>query len=299
MYKDILLVASLAYLTCSTTLIRRSIVVDNQANRNLNQGGVDSLQLQLDWVCSADFEKVESAVYDHKRDCIYVSNGKKYGLGKDGFISKVSSKGQLLELKWLSSLNRPTGMAVHEDRLYIVDVDALVIVDPATATIVKRIPVPITYGLNDVTLSEDGTVYVTASAIHAVLKLEEETLKIWKQDEKLLMWANGIQASSDGVWVGGEYLVKVEFEGEITERMVSEPKVRDFEGIAQIGANRFLASTVENSALYLIDQEKAQLLLKPDGYFGDLEVTLPAKKMILVQGNHQEESYSLHCYYLR
>lgn len=299
MYKDILLVASLAYLACSATLIRGSIVVDIQSNRNLNQGGVDSLQLQLDWVCSADFEKVESAVYDHKRDCIYVSNGKKYGLGKDGFISKVSSKGQLLELKWLSSLNRPTGMAVHEDRLYIVDVDALLIVDPATATIVKRIHVPITYGLNDVTLSEDGTVYVTASAIHAVLKLEEETLKIWKQDEKLLMWANGIQASSDGVWVGGEYLVKIEFEGEITERMVSEPKVRDFEGIAQIGANRFLASTVENSALYLIDQEKAQLLLKPDGYFGDLEVTLPRKKMILVQGNHQEESYSLHCYYLK
>ena len=299
MPKDILLACVLASIAFSLTLGSCAVLSDIQSDRGLGQWGADSLKLQLAWVCTADFEKVESTVYDFNRDCIYVSNGKQYGLGKDGFISKVSSDGQLIKLHWIQDLNRPTGMAIHRDRLYIADVNVLLIVDLGTATILKRIEVPINYGLNDVAVSVEGAVFATASAIHAVLKLEGEALKIWKQDEKLLMWANGIQASPEGLWVGGEHAVQLTFEGEISKRLAVKPHVRDFEGIAQIGANRFLASTVENSALYLLHQEKSSLLLQSDGYFGDLEFISNKKKLILVQGNHQKERYSLHCYYLR
>jgi len=299
MGKDIVLAFFLMNLSYSGTLNRLPIIADYQELSEAEWQAVDTSRLQLSWVCTAAFEKLESTVYDYKRDCIYVSNGKQYGPGKDGFISKVSSTGQLMELHWIRDLNRPTGMAIHHDRLYVADVNVLLILDLTSNIILNRIEVPMKYGLNDVAISKDGTVFATASAIHAVLKLEGQTLKVWKQDKELLMWANGIQASPEGLWVGGEHAVQLTFEGEIIQRLAVEPQVRDFEGIAPIGANRFLASTVENSALYLMDDEKSSLLLQAEGYFGDLEFISDKNKLIIVQGNHQKESYSLHCYYLR
>ena len=130
--------------------------------------------------------------FDRKRECIYVSNGKDYGLGKDGFLSKISLQGEVIELKWIKNLNRPTGMAIYGDRLYVADVNALLIIDLNVNAVVGRIEVPIQYGINDVSVGANGVVLVTASALHAVLKLMEQRLEILAQDAEILQWANGI-----------------------------------------------------------------------------------------------------------
>lgn len=254
--------------------------------------------IQLVWSCSAPFEKVESIVYDSQRACVYVSNGKDYGVGQDGFISKVSMQGELMDLKWIENLNRPTGMAIHEDRLYVVDVNALLMIDPNSASVVDRIEVPIQYGINDVAIGEDGDVFVTASAIHAVLELTEQGLEIWAQDEEHLQWANGIQALPKHLLVGGEHLVLLNVAKKSIETLTMAPKVRDFEGVNQLATQTFFVSTVENSALYLIQNEKSTLLLEPDAYFGDLEYLPDQKKLIIPQGNHQSKTYTVQCYTL-
>lgn len=254
--------------------------------------------LRLVWTCSAPFEKVESVVYDATRACIYVSNGKAYGLGQDGFISKISLDGEVIDLKWIKDLNRPTGMAMYGDRLYVADVNALLIIDPSTASVLKRLEVPINYGINDVAVSEEGTVFVTASAIHAILRLVEQELEMWVQDEALMQWANGIQARPGALLVGGEHLVRIDLDSKDIAVMATEPKVRDFEGVAQMEAKTILASTVENSALYLIQGGKSSLLLQPEGYFGDLEYLPKAKRLIIAEGNHQQKTYSVRCYAL-
>mgnify|MGYP001801085710 CR=1 FL=1 len=250
------------------------------------------------WSCSAPFEKVESVAYDQKRHCIYVSNGKDYGVGQDGFISKVSMQGEVIDLKWIENLNRPTGMAIYKDHLYVVDVNALLVLDLNLASVVDRLEVPIQYGINDVAIAEDGHVFVTASAIHAVLQVTEQGLVMWAQDEEHLQWANGIQALPKHLLVGGEHLVRLSIADRSLEVLTMEPKVRDFEGVNWLSEQTVLVSTVENSALYLIQHEKSRLLLQSDAYFGDLEYIPDLHKLIIAQGNHQGKTYQVNCYQL-
>lgn len=255
--------------------------------------------LSLVWTCSAPFERVESVVFDKKRECIYVSNGKDYKIGEDGFIAKVSWDGELVDLKWIKNLNRPTGMAIHADRLYVADVNALLIINLNTATVEERIEVPLSYGINDVAIGEKGTVWVTASAISAVLKLVSNNLEIWIQEKEHLLWANGIQAYSNTLLVGGEYLNRLDLEEKGLERITTAPKVRDFEGVAQIEEETFLVTTVDNSALHLIQNGKSVLLLQPEGYFGDLEFLPNSRKLILTEGSHKDKNYQVKCYLLQ
>ncbi len=260
----------------------------------------DSIHLQdsirLAWSCTAPFEKVESVVYDRKRACVYVSNGKDYGIGQAGFISKVAIEGKEVDLKWIQNLNRPTGMAIYGDSLYVADVNALLIIDLNLAVVVERVEVSIKYGINDVSVGEDGTVFVTASAIHAVLKLVGDRLEIWAQDAEILQWANGVQALTNEVWVGGEHLVRLNLETGESLRMEMEPRVRDFEGISYVDARTILATTVENSALHRIQNQESRLLLQPEGYFGDLEYIPELNQLIVPEGNHQSMIYSVKCY---
>lgn len=253
--------------------------------------------IRLAWSCTAPFEKVESVVYDRKRASIYVSNGKDYGIGQDGFISKVSMEGEVVDLKWIQNLNRPTGMAIFGDSLYVADVNALLVIDLNLAAVVERVEVSMKYGINDVAIGRDGTVFVTASAIHAVLKLVGDRLEIWTQDAEVMQWANGVQAlTNNELWVGGEHLVRVDVETGESLRIELQPRVRDFEGLSYVDAKTMLASTVENSALHLIQNQASRLLLQPEGYFGDLEYIPELNKLIVPEGNHQTMIYSVKCY---
>lgn len=71
-----------------------------------------------------------------------------------------------------------------------------------------------------------------------------------------------------------------------------------FEKVSRIAAKTILASTVENSALYLIENGVSRLLLQSDGYFGDLEFIAESRKLLVAQGNHQKKSYTVTCYTL-
>lgn len=84
--------------------------------------------VQQGWLIDSDLENPESIIYDPTNTCFYVSNGTTYGVGVTGYITKVSEDGKLYSLKWLDSLNRPTGMAIAEQKLYVADVNVLSIV---------------------------------------------------------------------------------------------------------------------------------------------------------------------------
>ena len=87
------------------------------------------------------FETPESVVHDSIADCYLVSNvgiGNPGALDRNGFISKVSPTGAILELDWIRhgarrvTLNGPKGLALHGDALYVADVDTLRIFDRIT-----------------------------------------------------------------------------------------------------------------------------------------------------------------------
>jgi len=111
----------------------------------------------------AGFVAPESAVFDRAREQLYVSNMGTWGKGStpgDGFISRVSAEGRILELRWVSGFDNPKGLALANGRLYVGDDADLVEVDPEAGAVTARYaPADGPGGFNDCTADPAGNVY--------------------------------------------------------------------------------------------------------------------------------------------
>ncbi|MCU0461018.1 MAG: hypothetical protein MUF36_03215 [Bacteroidales bacterium] len=82
----------------------------------------------------------ESVIYDEKRDVLYVSNLNYEPRLKDGngFISRLNTNGEILNLRWIEGLSSPKGLAIVDDTLYTADVDELIVIDINKGQIIKN-----------------------------------------------------------------------------------------------------------------------------------------------------------------
>lgn len=71
------------------------------------------------WTTDTVLRTPESVLYDKAHDIIYVANVNLNPWEKDGngFISRLDTKGNILELQWVSGLNGPKGMGILNDHL--------------------------------------------------------------------------------------------------------------------------------------------------------------------------------------
>jgi len=117
------------------------------------------------------FMTPESVLYDAVADVYLVSNvnGTPFDLDDNGFISRVSPAGEVVDLKWIDGaaedveLNAPKGLAIAGNILYVADVNVIRMFDRTTGASRGAIPVPGSTFLNDVATGPDGTVYFTDS----------------------------------------------------------------------------------------------------------------------------------------
>lgn len=236
---------------------------------------------------------VESILHDAPKSVFYASSGLNYQVGSDGFISKLSHNGEVEKLKWVDGLNRPTGMAINGRLLYVADVNTLLAIDTKTGKIVNRYVEPVVKsGLNDVAVNENGEVYVTASFVHSVFKLEEGNLNLWAKDEKKLSWANGIIATENSLIVAGLHLSRVDMKTKQVEQIVLSPEVKDFDGIVADGESGYFLTTVENSGLFHINaQNNVKQLMKGEAYFGDLTFDKTQNVIYIPRGNKEDGEF--------
>ena len=66
------------------------------------------------WASDTLLRTPESVIYDELRDVLYVANVNMNPWEKDGngFISKLSSSGEILNLRWVEGMNGPKGMGI-------------------------------------------------------------------------------------------------------------------------------------------------------------------------------------------
>ena len=81
---------------------------------------------EIKWVVDG-LNEPESAVFDKKNSAIYISNinGDPLKLDKNGYISKISVDGQILEKKWIKGLDAPKGMTIFNDHLFVADINKI------------------------------------------------------------------------------------------------------------------------------------------------------------------------------
>lgn len=178
-----------ALLSCNPAANRKKAATNNEKA---------NYRLELIWESDTLLRTPESVLIDRKRDVLYVSNVNLNPWEKDGngFISKMDRQGNIIELKWTEGLHAPKGMGISGNSLFTADIDALVEIEIETGEIVNRFELPGQPQLNDITVSDDGTVYVSGSGSNIIYRLEGGGLKgIYTGDEgdrlNGLYWEDG------------------------------------------------------------------------------------------------------------
>lgn len=135
-------------------------------------------RLELIWESDTLLRTPESVLIDRQRDILYVSNVNMNPWEKDGngFISKMDKSGNILDLKWIEGLHGPKGMGISGNSLFIADINTLVEADIESGKILNVIELEGKPDLNDITVADDGTVFVSGSGSNTIYKLAEGKL---------------------------------------------------------------------------------------------------------------------------
>lgn len=121
----------------------------------------------------AGFSGPESALHDPAADVYLVSNLDGQPAEKDGngFISRVSPAGELVELRWIDgatdgvTLHAPKGLGLLGDTLIVADIDHVRLFDRVSGAPIGDWAVDGATFLNDVTVSPGGTIYVSDTGV--------------------------------------------------------------------------------------------------------------------------------------
>ncbi|MFN3213892.1 MAG: SMP-30/gluconolactonase/LRE family protein [Henriciella sp.] len=154
----------------------------------------DRPDLEQLWVTSG-FSAPEGVAVEG--DILYISNVAGEGGAKDGegWISRLSLQGEILDEKWISGLNAPKGMAVRDGKLFVSDYDAYHVIDIATAQIENTYPVDGAGFLNDITVWQNG-VYLSDSGSARIFQIDVNGYKEWLADDRL-GGVNGLTADGE------------------------------------------------------------------------------------------------------
>ena len=126
------------------------------------------------------FSFPESVVTDYMSGFVFVSNlGEKLepsAKDKDGFISRLSSDGNISEKKYVPKkgvLNSPKGMAISVSTLFVADVDRVVGFDISTGrqNFELDFSKEKTMFLNDIAVIDNDTLFVSATDIGKIFKM--------------------------------------------------------------------------------------------------------------------------------
>ena len=128
------------------------------------------------------FSSPESVVIT--KENVYVSNvGKKLEAtikDKDGFISRLSKNGKIVELHFIRGLNSPKGMGIIYDTLYVADIDTIKGFNLNTKEQVFSLNFANTMFLNDITIKDKNTIFVSSTDTDTIFEVDLKNNKYKK-----------------------------------------------------------------------------------------------------------------------
>ena len=174
---------------------------------------------------------------------IYVTNVNGEGEVQDGngFISRVSIAGEMLQREFARGLDAPKGIMLGGDALYVSDVDEMVVLDAATGAVRRRVPAPGARFLNDLTFAPDGQVLSADSSAQRIYAVRTDTAVVWLEHE-LLDSINGFLTEPSRLLVTtmAGRLLAIDYETKAIT--VLAEGLGNADGIAALGGGRYLVS---------------------------------------------------------
>ena len=224
-----------------------------------------NVSLREMWATDTVMRNPESVLYDESNNVLYVANIgniNKEGQDGDGFISKLSPDGSVEELKWVTGLNDPKGMGMYDNTLYVTDIDQIAAIDIANGNVKERYPVEGAKFLNDITVDNDGKVYISDSDNDKIHLLENGNVTTWMSDSSLQR-PNGLLAEGDQMLLasaGGGFLAPIsENNKEVQPHWIDG--IPSADGIIQTTDGNYIVSTWQGEVHYVNPTENTNIKL--------------------------------------
>lgn len=213
------------------------------------------------WKIKNELRMPESALYDNKRDIVYVSNFDRFSGPGQQFISKVTVDGKVQQLKWVENLFLPTGMAMFKDKLFVVERRNVAEIELETGKIVTRHALPQPMFPNDIAIDKQGDIYVSDSQKGAIYKFIGGKFEEWLS-EKTLAGINGLLVHKDKLIAGvtSDHSLKS-----------IDLKTKAMSTIVRFGEGVMDGIKVDQDGNFLISHYEGRIYrVSPDGQFTNL-----------------------------
>jgi sugar lactone lactonase YvrE len=246
------------------------------------------------WTTTDGLKTPESALYVAASNTIYVSNINGEATEKDGngFISILNADGKINNLNWVTGLNAPKGQAIYNGNLYVADIDELVVISIKEAKITNRYKLEKAKFLNDVTVSEDGTVFVSDMLDQKIYALENGKLSVWL-DDKRIENVNGLWAEKGQLYIGNTQILKADLKTKAITAVISN--CNRIDGLERLEDGNFIYSNWEGRIYITKGAESIKLLDTVDKQnTADIDF-IPGKNIVLVPtfSGNSVEAYTL------
>ena len=214
--------------------------------------------LTMVWETPDSLMTNESVLYDESTGTLYVSNiegqdpNGKDGKGSIGIISK---DGKIVNAAWVSGLNAPKGMGIANGKLYVTDIDELVEIDIATASVANKYKVDGAVFLNDLAI-QNNKVYFTDSRTGIVHLFDGNAVSTFSSGNEGI---NGLEVAADGTLYGldGSGLKKWNADGTST---IINANVKGGDGLVILSDGNFVASKWQGEIWFVSDTSQTLML---------------------------------------
>lgn len=182
------------------------------------------------------------------KDVMYISliDGAPWEADGKGGVGRLDRNGKNYNGAWATGLNAPKGMGVFGNSLYVADLSDVVVINTENGSIQKKIAIPGASGLNDITVSDGGTVYVSDSRTGRIWKIDSDVPQLFMDS---IAGVNGLKAIGENLIVaGGKNFFSVNAQKQVT-KIAELPQGGD--GIEPIGNGDYIVTSWSGFIYYV------------------------------------------------
>jgi hypothetical protein len=222
----------------------------------------------------------ESVEYYAAEDIYLVTNvnGSPFAADDNGFISKISPSGEVLDLKWIDGskpdiqLDAPKGAAINGNILYIADLTHVRIFSLPSGKQLGSVNIKDTLFLNGITPGEGKSVYVTDSGFIPGFKEggSDAVYQVFPDGSfktiiksTTLKTPNGIFQQGDDLMIGSarsSQIFRLERNGELSTIATAS----GMDGLLVLPDGSYLFSSWKDKAVYRqVGNAKSQIIAQP------------------------------------
>ena len=242
------------------------------------------------------FSAPESALWDPAARVFYVSNVSGRPAAKDGqgWISKLDADGRLLAPRWVGGLHAPKGLALSRGKLFVADIDQVVVIDPAAAAVERRVMVPGAVFLNDAAAAPDGSLFFSDTLGNAIVRLTADgTVKDWVRGE-WLEGPNGLRVRGGRLYVAAWGLPAADFSTKVPGRLywldlrtkkrfdVSRVPLGNLDGLEPASGGGWLTTDWLAGKLWRVEEKDGAATLLMEGLSGPADLGYDPKRRVIV-----------------